>query len=500
MKWLHKYSPLALRAIFAGHIALIAGCSGSGSSGPNIDLAWENGVFRSAGYYQGYCSLEAQQFFLRSLFNEFYYWYTDIIDADPLSFASIPEHFDYLVSDDITPSGKDKDAYSTYVDSLIFDLALGDSIEIGYGLRLTYVDNENVATVAFIANNSPASAAGLKRGDRITHIDGYTLDNQQAIDALYPFYTGETHTLTYDELGGASGQAINLVSEPVAMPATGSRDIFQANIGGNIVDVGYLQFNDHSAISEHELIEHFGYFETAGIDELILDLRYNSGGYLYIASQVAYMIAGATATSSAIFEKLLFNDRFANEDISFETTGYNVAGLLVNLPTLDLGRVIIISGEDTCSASESIINGLRGVGVDVVLVGDTTCGKPYGFYGFDNCGVTYLPVAFEGVNNLYAGTIDDSNGGYKDGFKPSQSSDIYALSINGCAVDDDFNSAIGNSGESRLAAALYFLENNDSCPATASNLSSGIATTAAQSQPTVHPSIKTKRLNRKVMR
>ena len=52
----------------------------------------------------------------------------------------------------------------------------------------------------------------------------------------------------------------------------------------------------------------------------------------------------------------------------------------------------------TCSASESIINGLRGVNVQVIQIGSTTCGKPYGFYPEDNCGTTYFSIQFKGVN------------------------------------------------------------------------------------------------------
>ncbi|MDZ7769432.1 MAG: hypothetical protein U5K38_10330 [Woeseiaceae bacterium] len=62
------------------------------------------------------------------------------------------------------------------------------------------------------------------------------------------------------------------------------------------------------------------------------------------------------------------------------------------LPTLDLPRVFVLTGPGTCSASESIINGLRGVDVDVVQVGSTTCGKPYGFYPTGNCGTTYFTI------------------------------------------------------------------------------------------------------------
>ena len=58
----------------------------------------------------------------------------------------------------------------------------------------------------------------------------------------------------------------------------------------------------------------------------------------------------------------------------------------------------MLTGDNTCSASESIINSLRGIGVEVIQIGLTTCGKPYGFYPQDNCGTTYFSIEFKGVN------------------------------------------------------------------------------------------------------
>ena len=77
---------------------------------------------------------------------------------------------------------------------------------------------------------------------------------------------------------------------------------------------------------------------------------------------------------------------FHNRSLGFDPT------LPVNtpLPTLNLSRVYVITGSGTCSASESVINSLRGVGVTVYQIGSTTCGKPYGFYPTDNCGTTYF--------------------------------------------------------------------------------------------------------------
>ena len=115
------------------------------------------------------------------------------------------------------------------------------------------------------------------------------------------------------------------------------------------------------------------------------------------------------------------------------------------LPQLGLSRVTVLAGPDTCSASESVVNGLRGVGITVNLVGAGTCGKPYGFFPQDNCGTTYFAIQFQGVNQ-------QGFGDYGDGFAPT------------CAVADDFDHALGDPAEARLAAALT-LRSTGACPA-----------------------------------
>ena len=123
--------------------------------------------------------------------------------------------------------------------------------------------------------------------------------------------------------------------------------------------------------------------------DLILDIRYNGGGYLDIASEVAWMIAGAGPTNGVTFEETEFNSKHPTVDpvtlqtitpVPFhsETQGFSTtAGL--PLPALNLKQVFVLTGPGTCSASEAIINGLIGVNVKVVQIGSTTCGKPYGF-------------------------------------------------------------------------------------------------------------------------
>ena len=95
----------------------------------------------------------------------------------------------------------------------------------------------------------------------------------------------------------------------------------------------------------------------------------------------------------------------------------------------------MLTSGDTCSASEAIVNGLRGAGVTVHMVGSTTCGKPYGFFPKDNCNTTYFAIQFQGVNFL-------GFGDYADGFTPT------------CAVADDFTRALGDPAENQLEVAL----------------------------------------------
>jgi hypothetical protein len=152
---------------------------------------------------------------------------------------------------------------------------------------------------------------------------------------------------------------------------------------------------------------------------------------------------------------LRYNDKNPLADSGGATTGFHdratgfdpAVRAGTDLPTLDLGRVFVLTGPGTCSASEAIVNGLRGVDVDVVLVGGATCGKPYGFYQQDNCGLSYFAIEFQTVNAK-------SFGDYADGFAPQ------------CSVADDFTHALGDPQEGLFAAALAYRDSGG-CPATA---------------------------------
>jgi hypothetical protein len=214
---------------------------------------------------------------------------------------------------------------------------------------------------------------------------------------------------------------------------------------------GYIQFNDHESGAQDDLITAFQQIRDAGVQDLVLDLRFNGGGFLYIADTAASMIAGP-ASEGKTFEMLRYNDKRGAETaasnlifssrVQFTESQYTAG---TPLPQLNLPRVFVLTSSGTCSASESLMNGLRGIDVQVIRVGATTCGKPYGFRQKNNCGYAYFPIEFQGVNAK-------GFGDYTAGFTPT------------CQVQDNRGVAAGSSLDPLLNGALYYIDNG-ACPA-----------------------------------
>ena len=226
--------------------------------------------------------------------------------------------------------------------------------------------------------------------------------------------------------------------------------------------VGYVQFNDHATGAQDDLISAFRNVRDTGLQDLVLDLRLNSGGFLYIALTAASMITGPQ-NNGKIFEQLQYNDKRQPETeantLRFGATVQFAESLYSRgdpIPQLGLPRVYILASSQTCSSSESIINGLRGVDVQVILIGQTTCGKPYGFHRKDNCGLAYFPLEFKGSNAR-------GFGDYTTGFRPT------------CTVTDNPQVRMGSAADPLLAAAQFHIENG-SCP-------SGTATAQSSATP-----------------
>lgn len=422
-------------------------------------------------------SLVQELFWLRSWTNQTYLWNAEVIDQNPAGFTDRIAYFNVLKTNAQAASGKPKDQFHFTLPTADYLAQITSAPEAGYGAELRVFANTppRDVRVLYTASGTPAAellvgTPKLTRGARFLTVDGVDLVNggttQAQIDTLnnglFPRTAGESHTFTV-RYPDNSERAITLVSGSL-VEAPVNRTTVLTTANGN---VGYILLNTFSPFSsEKALVDAIAALKTQGVNDVVLDLRYNGGGLLAVASQLSYMLAGQARTAGRFFERLQFNAAAgttnpvtggANTPTPFYTTGlgFTVASGAA-IQTLDLPRVYILTSPGTCSASESVINGLRGIDVEVVLIGGTTCGKPYGFYPDDNCGQTYFSIQFKGIN-------DKSFGDYPDGFAAQNSASTFAVKIPGCAVTDDLTRELGDPGEAMLAAALGHRANG-TCP------------------------------------
>jgi carboxyl-terminal processing protease len=488
-------------------LALVACGGGGGGGGSGVaappappvavtpsappDPAWTLGVFQTPSTFAARCaaprtgtdpvtgraytdtagSVVWENHWLRSWSDAYYLWYRELQDQNPASYGSTQSYFAQLKSTAVTASGAAKDRFHFTYSTRDWVSLSQSGVAVGYGAEWALLQNvpPRRLLVAYLEPGSPAAAAGLRRGAEILTADGVDVVNATdpaSINALnaavFPAVAGP-HTFIVRDPGGTSTRSITMNATTVTSVPVQNVRTFPTGTGV----VGYFLFNDHIATAERQLIDAFTQLQAASVSDLVIDLRYNGGGFLDLASEVAFMVAGPGRTTNKAFERLTFNDKYTTTN---PITGATIVptpfhstarGLSVPagtaLPTLNLSRVYVLTGPGTCSASESIINGLRGADVQVIQIGSATCGKPYGFYPQDNCGTTYFTIQFVGVN-------DKGFGDYTDGFRPANTTGSGDARVPGCSVADDFTRDLGDPAEGRLAAALAYRQ-TASCPA-----------------------------------
>ena len=210
--------------------------------------------------------------------------------------------------------------------------------------------------------------------------------------------------------------------------------------------VGYLQLKDMVSQAERPFDSAFAQFRQAGVRDVVIDLRYNGGGLVSTSGRLASYVS-ASRTAGQTYSTLLYNDRHAGSNQTFNF------GNPAN--ALGLSRVYLLTGQRTCSASEQLINALRPF-VQVITIGDTSCGKPVGFLPQDDgCGTTWSVVNFESVNSR-------NEGRYFQGFDAT------------CAVAEDYGQPLGSATEPLLATALDHADTG-ACPVARSAQVSGRA-------------------------
>jgi carboxyl-terminal processing protease len=366
------------------------------------------------------CSPLSQNMFVRDVLDEYYLWYGELPRVNPANYASPAAYLEAV-------RYRPLDSSFSYVTSRAANDAFFDESQfVGFGFSTQTTSTE--LRVLQVFPDSPASEAGMARGDRIVEIDGR--DVRQLIDsgviggAFGASEPGVTSTLVMRSRSGQERRA-TLTKRVVTIPTVSLTRTFQ--VDGRTV--GYLLFRNFVTPSYAALDEAFAALRTAGATELVVDVRYNGGGLVDVAVHLGSLIGGVV-TQGRVFATFQHNDKNTalNEDLRFEAAPP---------ASLNLSRVFVVTTGASASASELLINSLR-PHVSVVVIGDTTFGKPVGQYGFTFCDKVVAPVAFALVNS-------EGQGDFFGGIQPD------------CRAADDIEHDLGAADEASLREAIQFV-------------------------------------------
>jgi carboxyl-terminal processing protease len=393
------------------------------------------------------CSLPDQKSWLASYMKDQYFWNDKLGTPNPAA-TDIDTYFDSLLYAAV-------DRFSYTQSASDFSAFYAEGTRLGFGYSLVFTDSNYTAIrVRMVEAGSPVALAGMQRGDNVLSVDGKT-PQQIAVDGLAAVDTaGVARTFTVQDAAGAQ-RTFTVNSAVFALSPVTTDSVLDVATASGSKKVGYVAYQEFISAGNAGLGRAFNRMASQGVTDLVLDLRYNGGGDVGIARNLASMIGGAVLAGKT-FTQIRFNARHPdwNETISFTADARQLPGPMLQ----GLQRVFIIAASGTASASELVINSLKPF-MQVVLVGSTTYGKPYGFEPKQACGTVFNAVNFESVNA-------QGIGGYTAGFTPT------------CVVPDDLNHALGDPAEGRLAAALYYA-GHGACPATASALAQSTGETAA---------------------
>lgn len=353
------------------------------------------------------------------LMKDYYLWYKDMPSVDPKNYSSPAELVEALK---VNPP--DKWSYVTTKQELEAYYNQGAYVGFGFGSGFN-TDDELI--ISFVFKNSPLSSAGITRGWQILSIDGQTPTRENFSSLMGPSQAGISKTFGLKSPQGTNHEYTFTKAE-ISMNTV----LFDSVYVFGSTKVGYFVLESFIENTVGEINTVFAKFKSAGINELIVDLRYNGGGQVDVSKHLASLIGGSIAYGK-IFAKSYHNDKHSYSD------SYIVFTTEAN--SLPLSKVVFITTGSSASASELVINGLKPF-MDVVLVGDKTHGKPVGMYTFTfndpSIDWAIVPICF---------TMRNAN---------NEGDFFSGIPVNVPAVDD-VRTLLGNINESSLNASLSYL-------------------------------------------
>jgi len=417
--------------------AVLCACSGGGGERQS------NAVYAGLSSQPESCSLADQQAWLLAWMKDWYFWYQDIpsspgaVDPQIEPIAAMRAHFTTLLfkGTQVRPA----DRWSFVEASDRYQQYYEEGINIGFGLSVAgQPDDPLPLRVRWVEPMSAAGLAGIKRGDIVVSIQGkpakYWKDAND-FSALAAHAVGDRLAI---ELEGSAGlRSLNLIATtyPISSIALPPDDAAPLVVSGR--RVAYLFLKDFIEPSTPALRLALDDLVAGGVRDLILDLRYHGGGRVDVATRLASAIAPASLRSE-VFSQLIYNDKHSRANTNERFVDPSP------LPSMQLERVVVLTGSRTCSASEMLIHGLknRHPSLDFVSIGSRTCGKPYGFHPVGACGLSYHAVNFEVRNDK------------------GMPSDIAGIEPT-CYASDDYQSVLGSASDPMIGAALKWLSEGE---------------------------------------
>ena len=373
-----------LKIILAGIIlfgGIISGCNRSEIT----DSGENNGNYEKTGTIT--VETRLANTFAKEALEIYYYWNEEI--ADNLSKLDPATNSDPIatVEEIRYHDGENQiDKWTMLTDNMeeFTSSVQGVSTTYGFTPMVYYKNkegNELIAAVAYVSEGGPAEEAGMKRGDLIEKINGEVLTTENYLDLYY----SSDITLSLSELTDnvitptkdISLTAIKMYENPIICNKT-------FDVNGK--KIGYLAYSSFDLNSIPELINICKEFKSEGVKELILDLRYNGGGYVITECVLASMFAPqANVTNNDIFEKEDYNEFFTEyykkngtSTVTRFETEYNYDEIDLNVSTKDanigLDKIYGIISGNSASASEALLSGLMPY-MDIELIGQQSHGK-----------------------------------------------------------------------------------------------------------------------------
>ena len=353
------------------------------------------------------------------LMDDWYYWYDKMPQVNPRTYPSPYELLEAL-------RYRPDDRWSYITSRREFEAYFRESKFVGYGFGSAF-DSDGKLRITFVYSSSDLYENDIRRGWIIEKVNGTEIQPGTNINQLLgPNEEGVSIDFVFRAPEADDPVEFTFVKKELVMNTVLHWGVIEA--AGK--KIGHLVFQGFTGPSLDELDEAFAEFQAVGIDDLILDLRYNGGGQTNVASYLASMIGGANLAGEP-FADYQYNDKRAEEE-NF-THGFDTVQI-----NLGLDRLITITTRSTASASEMVINGLRPF-LPVFIIGDDTYGKPMGANGFYWNSYAFVPITFKITNA-------DGDGEYFDGLQANS------------YVADDVTKPFDDPDEASLKEALNFIE------------------------------------------